>query len=166
MAKSTAHIQLDLTNLSTLIGRYFQIRDDYQNLVSTDVSYNLNKSYSCNEKHDFTDIVSSPQYEKQKGYGEDIDEGKYSLPLIHALQAEPHNMQLRNILVQRRVAGKSALAHKQLVFEHLKRTQSIQFTAKVLDGLNDEILHQVSKMEEVSGIANYSLRLLIDMLRV
>ena len=38
MAKSSTPVQFDLTDLSTLIGRYFQIRDDYQNLVSSDVS--------------------------------------------------------------------------------------------------------------------------------
>lgn len=31
-------VENDLHNISTLFGRYFQIRDDYQNLMSTDVS--------------------------------------------------------------------------------------------------------------------------------
>lgn len=38
LAHSTVNPEMDLHSLPTLLGRYFQIRDDYQNLVSPDVS--------------------------------------------------------------------------------------------------------------------------------
>ena len=38
LAHSSVNTEIDLGNLPTLLGRYFQIRDDYQNLVSPDVS--------------------------------------------------------------------------------------------------------------------------------
>ena len=37
-AVSSTIFKVDLDRISTLFGRYFQIRDDYQNLVSADVS--------------------------------------------------------------------------------------------------------------------------------
>ena len=41
VARSTESPNFDLEDLITLFGRYFQIRDDYQNLVSADVSRTL-----------------------------------------------------------------------------------------------------------------------------
>lgn len=75
-------------------------------------------------------------------------------------------MQLRSVLLQRRVAGKSSLGHKHLVLAHLKRTDSLAYTAAVLNALHREILSEISLLEKVSGIQNFPLRLLLDILRV
>ena len=58
------------------MGLIFQIRDDYMNLWSTD-------------------------YTSNKGLAEDLTEGKFSFPVIHAIRADPSNLQLLNILRQR-----------------------------------------------------------------
>lgn len=59
------------------------------------------------------------QYSKQKGFCEDLDKGKYSLMLIHALQVLPEeeNILLRNVLTRRRTEGKLSHSHKQIVLE-------------------------------------------------
>ena len=118
------------------------------------------------EKNNAPKTNYTSQYAKQKGFCEDLDEGKYSLPLIHSLQTEPQNRQLQSILIQRRVAGKSALGHKILVLEHLQRTKSLEYTAEVLITLHDEIMRQIDGVEKTSRMANFPLRLLLDMLRV
>ncbi|CAG8906703.1 unnamed protein product [Penicillium egyptiacum] len=67
---------LDLLPLADKLGLIFQIRDDYQNLQS--------KSYTDN-----------------KGFCEDLSEGKFSFLIIHSVRSNPNDHQLLNILRQR-----------------------------------------------------------------
>ncbi|KAJ5203204.1 hypothetical protein N7449_005283 [Penicillium cf. viridicatum] len=67
---------LDLLPLADKLGLIFQIRDDYQNLQS--------KSYTDN-----------------KGFCEDLSEGKFSFLIIHSIRSNPNDPQLLNILRQR-----------------------------------------------------------------
>jgi geranylgeranyl diphosphate synthase type 3 len=62
----------DYVPLVNLIGILFQIRDDYQNLQDT-------------------------QYTNNKGLCEDITEGKFSFPIIHAILSRPDDRQLISI---------------------------------------------------------------------
>ncbi|KAF5557547.1 geranylgeranyl diphosphate synthase [Fusarium mexicanum] len=66
-----------LSSVVSLLGQYFQIRDDYMNLIDN-------------------------KYTDQKGFCEDLDEGKYSLTLMHALQSDSSGL-LTNILSMRQV---------------------------------------------------------------
>ncbi|KAF4276710.1 hypothetical protein CNMCM8689_005943 [Aspergillus fumigatus] len=71
-----SHNTEDCVPLVDLLGIIFQIRDDYQNL-------------------------QSDLYAKNKGFGEDITEGKFSYPIIHSIRSDPSNFQLMNILKQK-----------------------------------------------------------------
>ncbi|KAH7028244.1 geranylgeranyl pyrophosphate synthetase AtmG [Macrophomina phaseolina] len=66
----------DYVPLVNVLGVIFQIRDDYLNL-------------------------QSGVYAKNKGFGEDLTEGKFSFPIIHSIRADPTNIQLSSILKQR-----------------------------------------------------------------
>ncbi|KAI4244822.1 MAG: hypothetical protein LQ352_006699 [Teloschistes flavicans] len=65
--------ETDFIPLVNLVGLYFQISDDYLNL-------------------------NSSTYTTNKGLCEDLTEGKFSFPVIHAIKQEPGNHQLLNIL--------------------------------------------------------------------
>lgn len=64
----------DYTKLAATLGLYFQIRDDYMNLVSKD-------------------------YMKHKSHCEDLTEGKFSFPIIHAIKTYPNDNQVMRILL-------------------------------------------------------------------
>ena len=91
--------------LGHLIGVFFQICDDYQNLASAD-------------------------YAKQKGYMEDLDEGKYSFTLIHCIQTLETDptfagglILLRALLMKRRVEGKLTNESKREVLGNMGQTE-------------------------------------------
>ena len=75
-------------------------------------------------------------------------------------------MQIRSILMQRRVAGKSKLEHKQLILDHLKRNKILEFAASVLRSLQAEMDHTIKKEEAACGTENFPIRLLLNMLSI
>lgn len=138
----------DWNLLSCLIGRFFQIRDDYQNLASAD-------------------------YAKQKGFAEDLDEGKYSFTLIHCIQtleSDPkfagEAMQLRAFLMMRRSEGKLSHEAKREVLTMMKRTKSLDYTLGVLRELHGELERAVGNLEGKFGEENFSFQMLLEMLRL
>ena len=138
----------DLNLLNCLIGRFFQIRDDYQNLASAD-------------------------YAKQKGFAEDLDEGKYSFTLIHCIQPLESErkfagdaMQLRAFLVKRTLEGKLSSEAKREVLTTMKMTKSLDYTLGVLRELHGELKKEVRRLEGKFDEGKFSLRLLLEMLKL
>lgn len=138
----------DLKLFSLLLGRFFQIRDDYQNLSSAD-------------------------YAQQKGFAEDLDEGKYSFTLIHCVQtleSEPRfagaMMQLRAFLMKRRAEGKLGHEVKREVLATMRKTKSLEYTLGVLRELHAELEKEVRRLEGRFQEENFSLRLMLDLLKV
>ena len=88
--------------LMSTLGLYFQIRDDYANLNSKEVLIHL---LTQNNLYQFQliDILvfQSFQYESNKSYCEDLTEGKFSFPVIHAIRSRPDDQQIVSILRQR-----------------------------------------------------------------
>jgi geranylgeranyl diphosphate synthase, type III len=72
---ATDHCNDDFTKLVNDMAMYFQIRDDFINLADE-------------------------EYMKSKSFCEDITEGKFSFPIVHAITHESHT-QLLSILKQR-----------------------------------------------------------------
>ncbi|KAK8001764.1 geranylgeranyl diphosphate synthase [Apiospora marii] len=117
-----------------------------------------------------TESLPRPQYKEQKGYCEDLDEGKYSLPLIHLVRtttADAHEAPLvRNILTQRRVRGSSSPAHKQTVLALMEQRGSLAFTAEFLAKMRTRVEGDLAALEKRTGVGNKELRGLLRMLVV
>ncbi|KAK8103059.1 hypothetical protein PG984_016205 [Apiospora sp. TS-2023a] len=132
-----------LDRLMTLFGRFFQIYDDYVN-------------------------ISSAQYTKMKGYAEDLDEGKYSFMLIHALEnASPESLvMLENLLMRRRVAGGADACQKDLIISLLRETGSLAFTAEVLRSLRRELEIEVGRLELATAKENLGFRKILGLFQI
>lgn len=154
---STSATDIDLTEFSNDLGQWFQIRDDYQNLISPEVPTQI---------HRFSSATNLPQYAEQKGFAEDLDEGKFSLPLIHLMRALPRDQRLRNLLTQRRVRNGSTMAHKRAILDMMREHGSFAFTAEVIGALHKQVEARVRRLEAETGVDNLKLRHMINLLAV
>merc|ERR1712037_91773 len=66
----------NFTELTRLLGLYFQIRDDYANL-------------------------RLPSYAVNKSFAEDLTEGKFSFPILHCIKTNTRDDRVQKILRQR-----------------------------------------------------------------
>ncbi|KAI6361817.1 hypothetical protein MCOR25_006383 [Pyricularia grisea] len=131
-----------LQKLMLLLGRYFQIRDDYVNLAST-------------------------QYNDARGFCTDLDEGKCSFIILHAMNnAKPHaRYLLKNLLLQTSRAGCAGERHKELMFSILKEAGSLEHTAEMLGEIEKSLCAEVENIERTTGVKNQVLMELFNALR-
>ena len=134
-ALSASPPDADLVPLVNLIGLYFQIRDDYMNLQSAQLIEN-------------------------KGFCEDLTEGKFSFPVIHSIHSAQEDRTLMHILRQRT----QNIATKQFALEYMDRvTNSFAYTRSVLTSLGAQARGEVRRLETLLG-ENSKLHAILDAL--
>nr|BAJ79290.1 geranylgeranyl diphosphate synthase [Reticulitermes speratus] len=107
----------DLTKLTTILALYFQIRDDYCNLFL-------------------------PQYSKDKGFCEDLTEGKFSFPIIHAIRSHPDDHQVIRILRQQT----QDVELKKYCVTLLEKFGSLSYTRHTIEELDAEARAEAAKL--------------------
>ncbi|KAJ4471416.1 farnesyltranstransferase [Lentinula aciculospora] len=118
MACSTTRSDVNYVPLVNLIGVYFQIRDDLLNL-------------------------QSPEYTTNKGFAEDLTEGKFSFPVVHSIHADKSNRQILNVLQKRPTTP----TLKSYAISYLKtQTRSFDYTLDVLGKLHEQALAEISRL--------------------
>jgi len=103
--------------LTSLLGLYFQVRDDYANLCMED-------------------------YATNKSFAEDLTEGKFSFPIVHAITNDPDDRQIMNILRQRT----TDIEVKKYCVSLLEKTGSFKYTLDVLEELDSKVRTEVAKL--------------------
>ncbi|KAF8435183.1 farnesyltranstransferase [Boletus edulis BED1] len=118
MACATKNVHVDYVPLVNLFGVYFQIRDDYMNLQST-------------------------EYSKNKGFAEDLTEGKFSFPIVHGVRADQSNRVILNVLQKRPTTP--TLKHHTI--SHLRnQTGSFSYTLKIMKALEREVQQEIARL--------------------
>ncbi|KAI9253171.1 geranylgeranyl pyrophosphate synthase [Sporodiniella umbellata] len=117
LMQAASNSEVDYTPLVNIIGIHFQVRDDYMNL-------------------------QSDKYTENKGFCEDLTEGKFSFPIIHAIRAEPNNRQLLNIINQK----PTSIEVKQYALDIIKRAGSFEYVKRFLEQKEREALQEVKRL--------------------
>ncbi|EIN09901.1 terpenoid synthase [Punctularia strigosozonata HHB-11173 SS5] len=127
-----AKTDLPLASISEQIGVFYQLRDDYINLAST-------------------------SYSTQKGFAEDISEGKYSFPMIHSLMVAPDSG-LKEILDKR----PEDIPEKQRAIEIMRRTHSFEASVQCLQEVADRLKAQIKALGGSPGLEAFMNQLGVD----
>lgn len=107
----------DFTPLAAILGLYFQIRDDYCNL--------------CLQ-----------EYTENKSFCEDLSEGKFNFPIIHAIQSHPEDRRIMNILRQRT----KDIEVKRYCVNLLEKFGSFAYTRTTLEELDKKARDEVNRL--------------------
>ncbi|CRG82821.1 geranylgeranyl pyrophosphate synthase/Polyprenyl synthetase [Talaromyces islandicus] len=130
----------ELNELTCLLGRWYQIRDDYQNL-------------------------QDERYTAQKGFCEDLDEGKLSYPIIVSCNADPKTRRIiMGILRQRQEGTILALGVKLQILNLIRRTGALKQTWEMLRKLEGEVKASLEALETVTGEPNPLFRAVVKLL--
>ncbi|GLB11827.1 hypothetical protein AtubIFM57258_008699 [Aspergillus tubingensis] len=130
----------ELMHLITLMGRYYQIRDDYMNLTSD-------------------------EYTETKGYCEDLSEGKLSFPLIHALQNSPAADMVKGLLFHRENGQELSLDMKRYIVAEMKKAGSLAYARNTAMQLFDAMMETLERVEAKLG-PNERLKALLRLLKL
>ncbi|EME87327.1 uncharacterized protein MYCFIDRAFT_54584 [Pseudocercospora fijiensis CIRAD86] len=133
---SRPHAPVDYIPLVNTMGLLFQILDDYKNLSDT-------------------------IYTQNKGLCEDLTEGKFSFPVIHAIRSDPSNLVLINILKQKTQDDDV----KKYAVAYMERCGSFSYSRRVLRGLTKKALSLVDEVDGGRGRGE-AVKRILERLRV
>jgi geranylgeranyl pyrophosphate synthase len=130
----------DLDRFTLLLGRWYQIRDDYQNL-------------------------QDPEYTEQKGFCEDLDEGKLSYPVVLCCNSNPTSRTIILGIFKRTKNGLPlARSVKMQILDLLGKSGALVETWKIIQQLEKEVRDSLSTLEQTLGEPNPPLRLVTELL--
>ncbi|KAL4746600.1 hypothetical protein BDW72DRAFT_207213 [Aspergillus terricola var. indicus] len=127
-----------LLRLLTYTGRYYQIRDDYLNLTSAD-------------------------YKSKKGFCEDFDEGKFSLPLIHLLNRTTHRDRIMSVIYNRNPETRLRKEVKAYILDSMEAARTFDYTRKVMKHLHKELMKTLDEVEGTLGTNDNARMLLLGL---
>ena len=98
----------------------------------------------------------------------DIDQGNYTLPLIHALKYQKENgsTELQSILQARKENNGMTASMKRLFFRRLREIGSLEYTQTIIQELQGRIMEELEMIEDKVGEKNWILRLLLHQIKI
>lgn len=113
--------------LVNIIGILFQIADDYQNL-------------------------QSDAYKQNKGFCEDLTEGKFSFPIVHSIRSDTSNQRILNVLRQR-PTDESLKIYAVSYMD--TQTGSFEYTRRVLRKLEEQARAEIARLGGNKGLEKF-----------
>lgn len=158
--EASTNRDVNIDTLMNLLGRYYQIRDDYQDIIGTVSSLSL-LIYSSLLTFSLKSVGKSANYN-------DLDQGTFTLPIIHALEFQDHRdiTELRSIFQSGKQTNGLSPDLKRLVIKRLEETGSLEYTKGMLDELHEELKQEIDAVEKRMGSKNWILRLMMLRLKV
>jgi len=141
-AQGTKNSHLDISTLMSLLGKYYQLRDD-----NNDINLGTGETSSYN----------------------DFDQGSFTLPIIHALAHETKKGSTKLLsLIQSRRRNNNGMSvqMKKLIHERLAEAGSLEYTKSALADLYLEMKGELERLEQVTGCKNWILRLMMHRLKI
>jgi len=133
MGCARSNVGIDYVPLVNILGVFFQIRDDLMNLDSS-------------------------EYSAKKGFAEDLTEGKFSFPIIHAINADSECNLIPSVLRRRPTTP----TLKMYAINYLRdKTMSFHYSRSVLSALEEQMRKEISRLG-----GNEALVRIIDRLSV
>lgn len=128
----------EFDRFATLLGRFYQVRDDYLNL-------------------------QDDRYSGQKGFCEDLDEGKFSFPIVACFNSDPVARDIIIGIFRQNGNGQSTLSKntKMYILGLIKRSGAFEVTRELLDRSKQELWAAFSGLEESTGQRNPGLRAIL-----
>ncbi|CAG8579580.1 7900_t:CDS:2 [Funneliformis caledonium] len=118
LMQAASESKIDYVPLVNLIGIHFQIRDDYMNL-------------------------QSDKYADNKGFCEDLTEGKFSFPIIHSIHNDlNNNRKLINILKQHT----TSIELKQFAVKIMEKSGSFDYTKNYLSKTEKKSRDEIQRL--------------------
>ncbi|TGO52772.1 hypothetical protein BCON_0135g00210 [Botryotinia convoluta] len=147
-AEATENRDVDADTLMRKLGKYYQLRDDYNDLIPSIKGEDKNLDTVYN----------------------DLDQGSFTLPIIHALgkEAENGDAKLLNILRSRKWnERKMSSEMKKLAITEMENMGSFTYAKALLNDLHVDIEHELGMLEKRAGSGeNWILRLMLYRLKV
>jgi geranylgeranyl diphosphate synthase type 3 len=96
---------------------------------------------------DHLNLSPTSGYSSLKGLCEDLTEGKFSFPVIHAIRADPSNQILINILKQKTTDEEV----KRYALKYMESKGSFDYSRRVIDELRGKTEDLVKGIEQGLG---------------
>ena len=110
--------------------------------------------------------LTHEKYTNKKGFCEDLDEGKMSLPLIYCLTAPGCKRSEIISILKHKSPGGLSIEMKQFVLQQMKNTKALETVKALLQKMQSELLEEFRRLEEQFGEKNSLLEVVLKRLWV
>jgi len=85
--------------------------------------------------------------------------------MLHTLPSYQRGV-LHNLLTQRRLKGSMGIEQKRMVLEMMDQAGSLDYTLNAVRRLQGDMEHELDVVEQETGVENFELRALFEMIKI